>query len=437
MIELNNYLSWGRYPKYYPKNVLHMSWRNEKPNLQNLDSTVLPYAFGKSYGDSCLNKDGYLVDIKRLNHFIEFDQINGTLKCEAGVTLDKILKLIIPYNYFLPVTPGTKHISIAGAIANDVHGKNHHINGTIGCYVQEFELLRSNGEVLTCNEKINSDLFKATIGGLGLTGIITTAKIKLKNIPGIFIDAEFIKFDNLDEFFAINYESEQKFEYTVAWVDASFPFGCNPRGIYIRGNHTAYKETKKLQHKELKIPFPFELKLMNNFTTSLLNSIYYNKQIFREEKKIIHYNKFFYPLDGINNWNFAYGKNGFIQYQIVIPIEDGAFVIKDIMKIIHQSNKKSFMTVLKTFGDKKSPGLMSFPRKGITLAIDFPMDGKETLEMLNRLDSIVREVGGGHYPAKDSRMNPMDFKRFYPQWEYFSKFIDEKFSSSFWRRVSK
>lgn len=437
MNELKNYLSWGRYPKEFPKDVIQFNWRNEKLDLIHLDANVLPYAYGKSYGDSCLNKGGYLIDIKRLNHFIEFDKEKGTLTCEAGVTLDKILKLIVPHNYFLPVTPGTKYISVAGAIANDVHGKNHHVNGTFGCFVQEFELLRSNGDVIKCSKNENFDLFKATIGGLGLTGIITTVKFKLKKIPSEFIDAEFIKFENIDEFFAINYESEQNYEYTVSWIDCSFPNGNNPRGIYIRGNHSKLEPKEKRKNKELLIPFPFEVGLMNNFSISLLNSIYFNKQLFKEEKKIVHYNKFFYPLDGVNNWNLVYGKNGFLQYQIVIPFENGAFVIKDMMETIYKFGKKSFMTVLKTFGDIQSPGLMSFPRKGITLAIDFPMDGLDTLELLNRLDEIVREVGGGGYPAKDARMSSKDFKRFYPQWEYFAKFIDEKFSSSFWRRVTK
>ncbi len=437
MNKYEDYLSWGRYPRLYPKGVINFHWINEQLGMEDINGTILPYAYGKSYGDSCLNDNGTLIDTKRLNHIVSFDRKNSILKCEAGITIDKILKLIVPENYFLPVTPGTKHISIGGAIANDVHGKNHHIAGTFGCYINELELLRSDGEKIICNNEQNKEFFSATIGGMGLTGIITKAEFKLKKIQSQYIDTEYIKFDNIDEFFEINKESEANFEYTVAWIDCSFKYGSNTRGIYIRGNHIDTKPDKWNSKQEMMIPVPFELSLINLFTINAFNTLYYNMQISKLARKLTHYNSFFYPLDCVTDWYKAYGKKGFLQYQFVIPFENGKFALSEILKVIYESGKKSFMTVLKTFGDIKSPGLMSFPRKGITLAIDFSMDGPDTFKLLDELDEIVRSVGGGLYPAKDARMKPEDFKRFYPQWVNFAKFIDPKFSSSFWRRVTK
>lgn len=435
-MNLDIYESWGRYPKYRPYAVKQLFWRNEIPDFSHFDRSVLPYAYGKSYGDSCLNKDGYLIDTKGLSKFIEFDKINGYFRCEAGVSLAAILDFIVPQGWFLAVTPGTKFISVGGAVANDVHGKNHHNSGTFGCQTTRFELVRSDGTKTICSPSQNQDLFSATIGGLGLTGLITWVEFKLKPCLSPFIIMESIKFDSIDEFFEINQESE-KYSYTVSWVDCTASGGKLGRGIYNRGEHAHPNEIPStITYKFKQKNFPFEAPFINSFTVNLFNILYFNKQISKKQKSIVHYDPFFYPLDAIQNWNRAYGKYGFLQYQFVIPLENSNQNILKILKFVADSGLSSFLTVLKTFGDIKSPGMLSFPRPGVTMAIDFRFDGNKTLKALNYIDNYVRDAGGVLYPAKDARMNANDFKRFYPNWSEFAKYIDPKFSSSFWRRVS-
>ncbi len=437
-MNLENYGSWGRYLKLYPSQVININWRSEIPDFSSFDKSVLAYGYGKSYGDSCLNEDGILLDTKGLNKFISFDQETGIIRCEAGVTLAEILDFSIPKGWFLASTPGTKYISVGGALANDVHGKNHHKSGTFGCHVKKFELVRSNGDRFICTPEDNSELFNATIGGLGLTGLITWVEFQLQKCPSAFIKLESIKFNSLQEFFEINKESEKYFDYTVAWVDTTARGSHIGRGLYSRGNH-ADPLTDKLPGlpKPKQIPMPIEGKFINRFTVNTFNKLYFNKQMYKIEKMITHYNPFFYPLDAVANWNLAYGKNGFIQYQFVVPHDKGQETIYDILKKISESGMSSFLTVLKTFGSIKSPGMLSFPREGITLAVDFRFDGEKTLKKLRELDVFVRNAGGVIYPAKDSRMPAEDFQAYYPQWKDFSQFIDPKFSSSFWRRVTK
>ena len=437
-LDFKNYESWGRFPKLSPKQVVNIFWKHELPDLKKFDKTVLAYAFGKSYGDSCQNENGILLDTKALSRLISWDVKNGILRCEAGVTLAEILDFTVPQGWFLASTPGTKYISVGGALANDVHGKNHHKSGTFGCHVIKFELVRSSGERLICSKDENVELFCATIGGLGLTGLITWVEFKLQPCPSSFFAMEAIKFDSLEEFFEINDDSEKYFDYTVSWVDTTATGSKLGRGIYNRGNHADPKEHKLPDlPKPKQLPLPLEAPFINSFTVNTFNMLFYNKQMNKIEKQIVHYDPFFYPLDAILQWNKAYGKNGFIQYQFVVPFERGKETIQKILKKVSDSGMSSFLTVLKTFGNVKSPGMLSFPRPGITMAVDFRYNGQKTLDKLNELDVLVRDAGGVIYPAKDSRMSAKDFQQFYPQWIEFSKYIDPKFSSSFWRRVTK
>ncbi|MFC2131882.1 FAD-dependent oxidoreductase [Bacteroidota bacterium] len=436
-MNLNQYESWGRYPKKYPDEVINIFWRHELPDFNIFKKSVLPYAYGKSYGDSCQNENGILLDMKGLSRFISFDQGYGILRCEAGVTLAEILDFAVPKGWFLASTPGTKYISVGGALANDVHGKNHHKSGTFGCHVRQFELVRSTGDRLTCSLEENTELFKATIGGLGLTGLITWVEFNLQPCPSAFFAMEAIKFDSLEEFFEINDDSEKDYDYTVAWVDTTATGSKSGRGIYNRGNHASSDDYELPDlPKPKQIPMPIEAPFINSCTVNAFNMLFYNKQMNKKEKQIIHFDPFFYPLDAVLQWNKAYGKNGFIQYQFVIPFKNGIETIAKILKKVTESGMSSFLTVLKTFGNVKSPGMLSFPRPGITMAVDFRYDGQKTLDKLNELDELVRNAGGVLYPAKDSRMSGEDFRNFYPQWKEFSQYIDPKFSSSFWRRVT-
>jgi FAD/FMN-containing dehydrogenase len=433
---IDNYESWGRYPRIKHFDVLKINWLDQIPALNTLQKPVLPYGYGKSYGDSCLNENGILLDFSGMNKFIRFDRENGIFCCEAGASLASILDFIVPHGWFLASTPGTKFISVGGAIANDVHGKNHHTEGTFGANVLRFELLRSDGSKRICSRNENSELFFATIGGLGLTGVITWAEFRLKRCASAYIDSESIKFDCLEEFFEINSDSDV-FESTVSWVDCSAKGRALGRGLFNRGNHavSAPNDLPEFPKEKLKT-FPFDAPFINSASVFAFNKLYYNKQIDNSIKQTIHYNAFYYPLDAILHWNRAYGKNGFLQYQFVVPEENARKALADILTHISDSGKSSFLTVLKKFGSNRSGGMLSFPRPGYTLAVDFRFEGRQTLELCSQLDRLVVKYDGVIYPAKDARMKAVDFQRFYPNWKDFANYIDPKFSSSFWRRVS-
>jgi len=368
---------------------------------------------------------------------ISFDDISGILKCESGVSLAEILMFSVPRGWFVPVTPGTKFVSLGGAIANDVHGKNHHVAGNFGKHITKFELLRSDGTRLICSETENREFFTSTIAGLGLTGLITWAEVKLKKITGPFIDQDSIKFSSLDEFFEISRSSDNGFEYTVAWLDCVASGANFGRGIFMRGNHSNKSGAEKDAYRSAKltVPIDFPSFALNNLTVTAFNYCYYNKQSRKEVSNTIHYNPFFYPLDSINNWNKIYGKEGFLQFQCVIPKSDGISAIKKILNEIVLSKSASFLAVLKEFAAIESLGMLSFPRPGITLCLDFSFKGKETLKLFRKLHQIVFENGGAIYPAKDACMSREEFEQSYPRFFEFKKFIDPKFSSDFSRRV--
>ena len=432
--------SWGRYPKVQHSQVQSIYWRSELPDLSRFEQPVLPYAYGRSYGDSCLNEGGISLDISHLRRFISFDENTGHLRCEAGVSLAEILEVMVPRGWFLPVSPGTRFVSVGGAIANDIHGKNHHRAGTFGCHVTCFELLRSNGERLVCSPSQNSELFRATIGGLGLTGIILWAEFRLKPIVNPYIDMDHIRFASLDEFFEISAESDQDYEYTMSWVDLLIGGKNLCRGIFMRGNHNqsralASKPVKK--RLPLALPFNFPSFVLNTLTVKTFNELFYHAQLGKSTHKIVPYDPFFYPLDSIRDWYRMYGKRGFLQYQFVVPFANANEAMREILGRIRRSGEGSFLTVLKKFGAIQSPGMLSFPRPGLTLALDFAYGGSKTLKLLAELDRIVLQSGGAVYPAKDARMSAGSFQAFFPGWKEFAQYIDPHFSSSFWRRVTE
>ncbi|MCC7449135.1 MAG: FAD-binding oxidoreductase [Anaerolineae bacterium] len=439
---MKHYESWGRYPALKPRRVVPIHWRDDLPDFTKFERPVLAYGYGRSYGDSCLNEDGVLLDPTFMRRFIQFDQENGLLRCEAGVSLAEILDLIVPQGWFLSVVPGTKFISVGGAIANDVHGKNHHVSGTFGLHVTQFELVRSNGEHFICSPTENTELYQATIGGLGLTGLILWAEMKLKRIPSPFIEVEEIRFGSVDEFFEIAEESDQTHEYSVSWIDCLAGGRHLGRGIFTRGNfHKADPFSRRFKKPGFKprVPFDFPPFMLNKLTTKAFNTVIYYRALHRKRvRKIQSYEPFFFPLDIILDWNKGYGKPGFLQYQFVLPIANKDYtVIKDILFRIHKSDVLPFLNVFKTFGDVKSPGMMSFPKPGVTLALDLPYRGAKTLRFLDELDAIIRANGGVLYPAKDARMSPETFRASFPNWQDFTEYIDPKFSSSFWRRVTR
>jgi len=431
--------SWGRYPKVSQK-IVDLAWISELLPFSTIPGTVLPFGKGRSYGDVCLNDGGTLLATRQLDHFIAFDAASGRIRCEAGVTLDEILQAVVPRGWFLPVTPGTKFVTVAGAVANDVHGKNHHRMGTFGEHVFAFELLRSDGSRLVCTPSQNNDFFRATIGGMGLTGLILWVEFQLKRIQTPYIEEETIKHHNLTEFFRLVDESESAFEYTVSWMDCLAGGSKLGRGIFMRGNDARLEAAPAVApHLKGKITFPFDAPnfLLNRFTVSAFNTVYYHKQIRKQEKRVIYFDPFFYPLDSVLDWNRVYGKRGFFQYQFVVPHHRREVVVPEILEKIVRRHVASFLAVIKTFGDRPAAGMMSFPRPGVTLALDLPNLGDKLLRLLDELDEIVLREGGRIYPAKDARMSPECFQASFPQWKEFARFIDPKFSSSFWRRVTE
>jgi FAD/FMN-containing dehydrogenase len=411
--------SWGRYPQATHAAEVRLSWL---PGLAlPVIGPLLAYGQGRSYGDCCLNDGGKLLRTAGLDRFVSLDPGSGVLRCEAGVTLGEILRLAAPRGLFLPVVPGTKHVSVGGAIANDIHGKNHHRAGSFGQHVRRMELLRSDAGRVEVGP--DDELFRATVGGLGLTGLITWAEIALRPIPVAAIRAEAIPFHGVDGFVALCEESDARFEYTVAWMDAR---SRSQRGIFFRGDHAEGAVRAPRQRGAV----PLDLPLVNAVTVRAFNTACYAAQKLAGESRLQHWDAFFFPLDALGRWNRLYGRRGLLQFQCVVP---SAEALQELLR----SAPASPLTVLKRFGALQSPGMLSFPRPGFTLALDLPNRGEETFAQLARLEAIAMEAGGALYPAKDARMSAETFARSYPRRAEFARQIDPAFSSSFWRRVAR
>jgi FAD/FMN-containing dehydrogenase len=428
------YQSWGRYPKVAHRRIGKAYWRDQIPELllRAEPASLLPYGMGRSYGDSCLNDHRDLLDCSAINRILDFDWETGRIRVESGMMLGDLLEVIVPHGWFLPVTPGTKFVTIGGAIANDVHGKNHHRAGTFGCYVEQLLLYRSDSEPVHCSLSNNADLFQATVGGLGLTGVIGWADLRLKRIMGNTIDGERLPFTSLDEFLTLSSSSDENFEYTVAWIDCLAR--SHMRGIFFRGNHG--QSYQRLRSRTWKVPFTFPEFLLSRPTVSAFNTTYAYLNARKSGSSVVRFDKFFYPLDSVLNWNRLYGRRGLVQYQCVVPRSESE-AVKHLVARVSASGEGCFLAVLKAFGEIPSRGLLSFPRPGLTLALDLPMRGKRTLALLDSLDELVLASGGALYPAKDARMSPAMFQGSFPNWKTFAPFIDPKMSSSFWRRVTQ
>ncbi len=442
---MSSHESWGRFPKVAAgaQGEVTLSWLPSRLPEPPHGERLLAYGLGRSYGDSCLNPGGSLLLTSGLDRFMAFDPATGLLSCEAGVTLDAILRLVVPQGWFLPVTPGTKYVTIGGAIANDVHGKNHHGAGTFGRHVRQLSLLRSDGRVHVCSPHRESELFAATVAGLGLTGLILSAEIKLQRIQSQDVIQETVPFEDLDGFFAINRESVESWPFTVAWVDCVARGRRLGRGLYYRGRPAppslapTRPARSHLTHAPLaRVPFRLPSFSLNRLTVGAFNALYRWSNLRKPSPSRVHYDGYFYPLDGVLHWNRIYGSGGFLQFQCVVPHSDGGAVMRDLLARIARSGQASFLTVLKTFGALQSPGLLSFPRPGVTLALDLRHRGASTLALFAELEGVVREAGGALYPAKDACMSPESFRAAYPSLPRFEKHLDPAFSSAFWRRMT-
>ena len=426
--------SWGRHPTLqFDLRPLH--WTTDFPPKEPHISEMLPVGAGRSYGDVCLLDGGTLLPTRGLDRLLHFDPETGILRCEAGVTLAEILDFAVPRGFFLPVTPGTKYVTVGGAIANDIHGKNHHVAGTFGHHVPQFELMRSDGNRILCSQTVNPDWYAATIGGMGLTGLISWAEIRLRPIVSRLIDYRGQKFVGIEEFFALAQSATA--EYTAAWIDCVSTGKNFARGIFMQGDHANEPGVLK-KSAEPWLTFPVDLPAfaLNRVTMSAFNTAYYHKQLGKVRATQVDYEPFFYPLDSVLHWNRMYGRNGLLQFQNVLPHASGLEGMVQILKAITRAGLASFLAVIKFFGDIPSRGMMSFPQPGVMLALDFPIRPEVSFDLVDRLGKITLEHGGRMYSAKDARMTAEQYQASYPQWKEFARYIDPRFSSAFWKRVS-
>jgi FAD/FMN-containing dehydrogenase len=394
----------------------------------------LPFGSGRSYGDVCLNPGGTLWATRGLDRFVSFDERTGVIECEAGVTLKEVIDLALPRGWFPAVTPGTQFVTVGGAIANDVHGKNHHGSGCFGDHVESLTLLRTDRRRIACGPAIEPNWFRATVGGLGLTGLISTATFRLRPVAGPWIDCERHAFQSLDQFFELSATSIGRWEYTVSWIDCSSMRRGEPRGIFFAGNHAA-SSAPAPRESSWRVPLTPPVPLVNRLSLRVFNRLYYVANQAGAERSTRLYRSFFYPLDALLEWNRIYGPHGFYQFQCAVPEPNQKAAVRELLHAIAASGEGSFLSVLKTFGSRPAVGMLSFPMAGTTLALDFPNRGESTLAVLKRLCGIVDAAGGRLYPAKDAFMPPGMLQRGYPEWQAFAQFRDPGISSQMSRRL--
>lgn len=405
---------WGRYTVVNAKVLEPLKISDIKSLIIN-NQKIIARGLGRSYGDSANNDT--VIDITRLKSLIHFDLQEGIITCEAGMSIREINKLTIPKGWLIPVTPGSGYITLGGAIASDIHGKNHHLDGTFSQYVLSADLILGNGETIIISKNTNADLFKATCGGMGLTGIISSATIRLKAIRSNLIKQKTIPINSLEELCS-QLEKNASSTYSVAWIDCLAKSLELSKSLLFLGEHIEDGELISNEKKIINLPTKFCSLFLKKGLIKFFNNIYYHKNLVKKEKKIFLEN-YFYPLDSLLNWNILYGKKGFIQYQFVIPKNSGIKTLKKILNIIFKNNNRPFLAVLKIFG-LQNDNYLSFPIEGYTLALDFKVSNS-LYQLINLLDQIIIDNGGRIYLAKDTLMTKETFRACYPKWDLFEQ----------------
>jgi FAD/FMN-containing dehydrogenase len=415
--------NWNNYPKE-KSSLRHPIFSDDFSNLLLKESpSFIIRGNGRCYGDASLAP--FIVSTLKFNRILSFNDSEGILACQAGLMLSDILNVIMPKGWFLPVTPGTKFITVGGAVASDVHGKNHHKDGSFSQHIVSMKILTPQGECVTCSATENSELFWFTCGGMGLTGIILEVIFRLKRIETGYIKQVQIKSGGLDEVLDL-FEEYGHYTYSVAWIDCLKTGSRFGRSILMLGEHAVIPEINDHKHaypkrsKTLTVPFQFPSFVLNGLAVKAFNSVYYNKNYKREMSSVVSYESFFYPLDSILHWNRIYGKRGFVQYQFVIPKANGKAGVRDILTRISNKGWGSFLAVLKLFGTQQGP--ISFNMEGYTLALDIPINAK-LFSFLDELDLIVKDYGGRIYLTKDARMKADIFHSTYPNASRFTSFL--------------
>ena len=432
--------SWGRVKRQRAARITPAHLDQLPAMLQQAaGKPLLAIGLGRSYGDSGLNGAGTVIDMTALDRVIAFDAATGILRAEAGLSLSDLLRIVVPHGWFVATTPGTRFVTLGGAVANDVHGKNHHAASTFGASVRCLGLHRSDIGAVEISLVSNADLYRATIGGLGLTGLIAWVELQLVRVPGSYVGAENVPFSGYAEFAAIARDSATSHEHTVAWIDCTTgQDGASTRGLFSRANWLP-DGLYQAHSDRTKAALPIELPgfAINPLSLKVFNAVYYAAGARKRCRQRTHYAPFFYPLDAIRNWNRAYGSAGFYQYQCVVPNDAADRAVPEMLGEIARSGQGSCLAVLKTFGAKPSPGMLSFPTEGVTLALDFPNRKARTHQLFERLDAIVATAKGRLYPAKDGRMPASLFRAGYPELERFTSHVDPQFQSDFWRRMTR
>jgi len=377
---------------------------------------------GRSYGDAAINAGGQVLGMTRVSRYLGFDDASGTLVCEAGVSLEQIIRDFAPRGWFPMITPGTKLVTIGGCIANDVHGKAHHAQGSFSNCVESMTILLASGEVVVTSRRENPELFFANFGGMGLLGIVLTATIRLRKIETTYFHQKSLRVASLGELLATLDEQDQLFPYSVSTLDVFATGARLGRGVVTVGDHARLDELPLAQRarpllvaprSRLGVPFELPEFTLNRLSMRLVNAVI--QRIQRSARPIGHYEGFFYPLDKLMHWNRGYGRRGFTQYQFVIPFADGEKRLRELLTTILSSGELPFLNILKRLG-KESPGGLSFPQEGYTLAIDFPIR-RHTADLLRRLDRMVLDAGGRVYLGKDSFLEADMFRAMYPETE--------------------
>jgi decaprenylphospho-beta-D-ribofuranose 2-oxidase len=416
--------NWGNYPVIESEEESFV-FEEQLESLIEKEQPFIPRGNGRCYGDASLS--GRSISTLKFDKILSFDTEKGIFECQSGITLDQILPVIVPTGWFLPVTPGTKFITIGGALGSDVHGKNHHVDGSVSNHVIEFDIVLASGKTLTCSRDAYPDLFEATLGGMGLTGMISRVKFRLKKIETSLIRQKQIKAANLQELIGL-FDEYKDYTYSVAWIDCLKKGEHFGRSILMLGEHATLNDVSEIQKTDplklpakKQIPFPINMPswVLNKLTVKAFNFLYYTKNFKKEINNIVSYEPFFYPLDAVLHWNRLYGKNGFVQYQFVLPLnaKDGLI---EIMNRIADEGLGSFLAVLKVFGKQES--IISFPKEGYSLALDFPVR-KGLLSFLDELDELVVKYNGRLYMSKDARMKPGMLVAGYPELERFKSII--------------
>jgi FAD/FMN-containing dehydrogenase len=423
------YTGWGGYPKR-KQDAVRLDW----PDGPLPAGLILPFGNGRSYGDQCLCTTGTLVDVRGLNRFVNFDTATGLLRVQAGVTLGEINAMAIRHGWLLPVNPGTQHVTVGGAIANDVHGKNQHKAGSFGHHVREMALRRSDGTASLLQP--GNDWFAATVGGMGLTGIVTETVLQLKQVASSNMLVDTHPFETLEDYLELSRELDGEMEYSIGWVNAMAPYERLGHGFVMAARHADDGVLGPHTRARLGVPLTPPFNLVNPASVWTVGQLYQRKNGRAARGAVVGYGPYFYYIDTIPGLKRLYGPRGFVQFQAVVPTAVAAEVLRSMLVRCRMAGQVSFLNALKVMGDKPGAGMLGFCRPGVTLAMDLPFKGADTLRLMAYLEHMVAAAGGALYPAKDATMSAASFKQWYPRWADFARYRDPRIVSDLWQRVT-